>query len=200
MTNTNILNAIKEIEAVEMNQPSDWLEVLKESAKEAVCENDTNMINDDVRDCEMPDSEYVDFVDAVKKEMYYHDQWDSLNLERRIVRHSAQCVDAYNKIINILIKFCHDELPADAVVGGEWSLPDWYIYSVNRPDAPIWDFSFAEFDGYIESVTETEDKDILKIKYRIYRRNSAHCDGYYQHWDSGTALVNTKTHRRWNVE
>lgn len=219
----NILNAIDEIKAVEMNQPSEWLEVLKESAKEAICENDANMIDDDVTDCEMPDSEYVDFVAAIKKEMFYHDQWDSLNLERRIVRNSKEYVNAYNEIINILLKygvgkvsknwlmeatdsdvfiekFCHYELPADAVVGGKWSLPDWYIYSVNSPDAPIWDFSFAEFDGYIESVTETEDKDILKIKYRIYRRNSAHCDGYYQHWDSGTALVNIKTHRRWNVE
>ena len=223
MTNTNILNAIKEIEAVEMNQPSDWLEVLKESAKEAVCENDTNMINDDVTDCEMPDSEYVNFVAAIKKEMFYHDQWDSLNLERRIVRHSAQCVDAYNKIINILIKygvgkvskkwletptdsdvfiekFCHYELPADAKVGGSWELPKWYIDGVESINAPYWEFSFSEFIGFIKSVTATDNPDQVEVEYYIYRLDKAHCAGYYQKWDTGKAIVDVKTHRRWDVE
>lgn len=219
----NILNAIDEIKAVEMNQPSEWLEVLKESAKEAICENDANMIDDDVTDCEMPDSEYVDFVAAIKKEMFYHDQWDALNLERRIVRLSKDYVNAYNEIINILLKygvskvsknwlmeatnsdelideFCHYDLPEDAKVGCSWELPKWYIDGVESINAPYWEFSFPEFIGFIKSVTATDNPDQVEVEYYIYRLNKAHCAGYYGLWDTGKAIVDVKNHRRWNVE
>jgi len=218
----NILNAIDEIKAVEMNQPSDWLEVLKESAIESIRTNNI-YIDDDYQCCEMQPDEYGKFKEAIKKEAYYHDQWDSLNLERRIVRNSKEYVNAYNEIINILLKygvgkvskkwletpidsdvfiekFCHYDLPSDAVIGGEWNLPKWYIYGKNNPEAPYWDFEFSEFNGYIKSVSVTDDPNILKVEYWIYRRNAAHCDGYYVFWDSGKAMVDVKNHRRWNVE
>ena len=54
--------------------------------------------------------------------------------------------------------------------------------------------------GYcICAVEKTDDPNILKVEYWIYRSNNACCSGYYCYWDKGTALVNTSTHRRWNV-
>ena len=89
--NTALLEkAINEINAINFDHPCDWLDALKESAIDAVRENDANMIDDDDTDCEMTDSEYVDFVAATKKEMFFHDEWDRLNLERRIVRNSKE--------------------------------------------------------------------------------------------------------------
>ena len=91
-------------------------------------------------------------------------------------------------------------LPEDAVIGGEWNLPKSYIAMYDAPEAPYWDIDEPAFNGYIKSVKETDDPDIMKVEYYIYRRNSAHCDGYYSHWSTGTAMVNIRTHRRWNVE
>lgn len=219
----NILNAIDEIKAVEFDHPSDWLDALKDSAIESIRTNNI-YIDDDYQCCEMQPDEYGKFKEAIKKEAHYHDQWDVINLERRIVRNSKEYVDLWNKIIEILMKydksgminnkwlqtpvnssvlidkFCHYDLPSDAVIGGEWNLPKWYIYGKNNPEAPYWDFEFSEFNGYIKSVSVTEDQNILKVEYWIYRRNVAHCDGYYGLWDTGKAMVDVETHRRWNVE
>ena len=54
--------------------------------------------------------------------------------------------------------------------------------------------------GYIKSVTPTDDPDQVLIEYYVYRQNNAHCSGYYGLWDTGKAMVNTRTHRRWNVD
>lgn len=92
------------------------------------------------------------------------------------------------------------DLPENATIGGEWQLPKSYIDTYDNINAPYWDFPFPEFTAYIKSVSVTEDPKILKVEYWIYRRDAAHCDGYYGFWDSGKAMVNVDTHRRWNVE
>ena len=227
LTNSAMSKAIDEINAITFDRPSKWLEVLKKSAISAVNKNDCSLIDDDSTYCEMTESEYEEFITARKEEAYYHDQWDEDDLQRRIVRRSKECVDAWNEIIEILIlngvdkvnkkwfmkptdaselisKFCDYTLPDDAVVGGEWNLPEWYIGGVDDPSAPYWQFEFVGFIGYIRSVkkpdvTETDDPNILKVEYWIYRCNSAHCDGYYSRWSTGTAMVNISSHRRWNV-
>ena len=216
--------AIDEIDAINFDHPCDWLDALKESAIDAVRENDGNMLSDDDQYCEMTASEHVDFIAAIKKEMFFHDQWDSLNLERRIVRLSKDYAGAWNDIINILLKygvrkvsknwlmeepveadvlideFCRYDLPEKAKVGGSWGLPKWYIDGCDNPDAPHWKFNYSEFTAYIKSVTATDNPDQVEVGYYIYRLNKAHCSGYYGLWTTGKAMVNTKTHRRWNVE
>lgn len=221
MTASNILDVIKEINSIHFNHQSDWLDTLKESAIEAVCENDSDLIDDNINYCDMTEGDYSKFKTAIKEESYYHDQWDVINLERRIVRYSKEYTNAWNKIVNILMEygvdkvnniwiskatdedilideFCHYDLPSSAVVG-EWQLPNWYIAGNNSPEAPHWSFSFCEFTAYISSIKKTDDPNILEVEYRVYRSNPAHCSGYYHYWDNGKAMVNTKTHRRWNV-
>ena len=221
MTNSNILDVIKEINSIHFNHQSDWLDALKESAVEAVCENDSDLIDDNFNYCEMTKDDYSKFKATIKDESYYHDQWDVVNLERRIVRYSEEYTNVWNKIVNILMEygvdkinniwiskatdedilideFCHYDLPSSAVVG-EWQLPNWYIAGNNSPEAPYWSFSFSEFTAYIKAVTPTDDPDILEIEYWVYRSNPAHCNGYYHKWDTGKARVNVSTHRRWNV-
>ena len=85
MTASNILDVIKEINSIHFNHQSDWLDALKESAVEAVCENDSDLIDDNFNYCEMTKDDYSKFKTAIKEESYYHDQWDVINLERRIV-------------------------------------------------------------------------------------------------------------------
>ena len=91
-------------------------------------------------------------------------------------------------------------LPEDAVVGGSWNLPEHYIDTYDSINAPFWDIEEPEFVGFIKSVEKTDEDNILKVEYWIYRLNKAHCAGYYQHWSTGTAMVDIKTHRRWDVE
>ena len=215
---SNIKNAIHEINNISFNSPSDWLKILKASAIDAIYENDASLIDDDIVYCELPKTEYEKFKAAIKREAYFHDDWDEVNLERRIVRLSKEYVDAYNEIVGILLKygvdkvshrwletptdsdelineFCNYELPEGATVDGSWDLPDTYD---DLPDAPDWKFSFSEFSGFIKSVTKTDDPNQVKVEYYIYRRNSAR--GLYEFWNSGKARVDIKTHRRWNVE
>lgn len=212
-----------EINSVEIDHPSTWLEVLKKSAISVVREDDCSLLNDDVAYCELPETEHEKFKSEIKDEAVFHDQWDEIDLERRVVRHSVQYVEAWNSIIAILIKygidriskkwfmeptdaevyinkFCSYDLPADAVVGGEWELPEWYINDVDDINAPFWDFEFPGFDGFIRSVKKTDKEDILEVEYWIYKRDIAHCNGYYQHCDSGKAMVDISTHRRWMIE
>ena len=91
-------------------------------------------------------------------------------------------------------------LPSDAVVGGEWNLPNSFIDTYDEIKAPYWDFPYPEFTAYIKSVKETEKKGILLVEYYVYRLDKAHCDGYYSRWTTGKALVDVNTHRRWDVE
>ena len=90
-------------------------------------------------------------------------------------------------------------LPEEAVIGGEWNLPEHFINTYDNINAPYWDFPFPEFTGYIKSVKKTDNPDQVEVEYYIYRLNRAHCAGYYQKWDTGKALVDVKTHKRWNV-
>lgn len=129
---------------------------------------------------------------AIKNEAYYHDQWDVINLQDQI--------DDKEEADSLIDEFCHYDLPSDAEVGGSWDLPDWYIDNRDIPNAPYWKFSYPEFTAYIKSVKRTNDPNILEIEYWLYRSNPAHCSGYYHYWDNGKAMVNTKTHRRWNVD
>ena len=91
-------------------------------------------------------------------------------------------------------------LPEDAVVGGSWNLPDHYIDTYDSINAPYWDIEEPEFTGYIKSVKKTDNPDQVEVEYWIERRDHAHCAGYYSHWSTGTAMVDIKTHRRWDVE
>lgn len=91
------------------------------------------------------------------------------------------------------------DLPEEAIIGGEWQLPKSYIDSYDNINAPYWDFPFPEFTGYIKSVKKTDNPNILKVEYWIYRSNNAYCNGYYCYWDKGTAMVDISAHRRWNV-
>lgn len=132
-------------------------------------------------------------------------------------------MNAYNEIVGILLKygvgkvshrwletptdsnvlidvFCHYDLPSTAVVEGVWDLPGCYVNGIDDPVAPDWDFNFAGFSGFIKSVKKTDDPDLLLVEYWIYRRDRAHCDGYYGFWDSGKAMVNVRTHRRWMIK
>ena len=222
MANPNILNAINEIDSVEFNQPSEWLDALKLSASIAVRENDASLINDDIVYCELTETEYEKFKSQIKGEAVFHDQWDEINLERRVVRYSKEYVTAWNSIVEILLKydiskvskkwletptdsselidkFCHYELPSSAVVGGVWDLPDRYVNGIDDPEAPHWDFNFAGFSGFIKSITKTDDPNQVKVEYCVYRRNTAHCDGFYEFWDKGVAMVDISTHRRWKL-
>ena len=91
------------------------------------------------------------------------------------------------------------DLPENAIIGGSWELPRAFIDTYDAPNVPYWDIEEPEFNGYIKSVKETTDPNIVEVEYYVYRQNNAHCNGYYQYWDSGKAMVNTSTHRRWNV-
>ena len=137
---------------------------------------------------------YEEIKAAIKEESYFHDQCEENDLVDRVMRSTKE--DA----VHLIDEFCHYDLPSDAVVGREWNLPQSYINGVESIDAPYWEFSFPEFIGFIKSVEKTDEENILKVEYWIYRSNAAHCSGYYGFWDSGKALVNIKTHRRWNVE
>ena len=90
-------------------------------------------------------------------------------------------------------------LPENAKVGGTWDLPKGFIFGVDTVSAPYWDFDEPDFTAFIKAVEKTNDPDILKVEYWIYRSNNACCSGYYCYWDKGTAMVNISTHRRWNV-
>ena len=131
--------------------------------------------------------------ESIKKEAYFHDGWDSYNLVESVMHSTKEA----SKLID---EFNHYDLPSSAKVGKSWELPDWFIQGNNSPEAPYWDFSFAEFTAYIKAVKRTDDPNTLEIEYWVYRSNPAHCNGYYGLWDTGKALVNTKTHRRWNVD
>ena len=130
---------------------------------------------------------------AIKNEAWFHDQWDEYNLVESVMHSTKEETD---KLID---EFNHYDLPSSAEVGKSWNLPDWFIQGNNSPEAPYFSFSFCEFNAYISSVKKTDDPDILEIEYRVYRSNPAHCSGYYHYWDNGKAMVNVKTHRRWNV-
>lgn len=221
--NTNVLNTINSINSINFDHDSEWLDILKGSAIEIVRKNKgLNILDDDWGCCEMQPDEYKKFKKAIKNESYFHEKWDIVNLEQEIVRNSPEYMDAWNRILHILTEygikvpncwfmepsdatvtvnmFNHYDLPAEAVVGGSWELPDWYIDSNNVPNAPWWKFSYSGFTAYISSVKRTNDPDILEIEYQLYRADYAHCSGYYARWCTGTAMVNTKTHRRWNVD
>ena len=92
------------------------------------------------------------------------------------------------------------DLPENAKIGGTWKLPKSYIDTYDSINAPYWEFEEPEFTAYIKAVKRTDDPNTLEIEYWVYRSNPAHCNGYYGLWDTGKALVNTKTHRRWNVD
>ena len=130
--------------------------------------------------------------EAIKNEAYYHDQWDSYNLVESVMHSTKEA----SKLID---EFNHYDLPASAEVGKSWNLPRWFIQWNNNPEAPYFRFSFCEFVAYIKSVTPTNDPNILEIEYWVYRSNPAHCSGYYHKWDTGKAMVDISTHRRWNV-
>ena len=130
---------------------------------------------------------------AIKNEAWFHDQWDEYNLVESVT-HSAK--EEADKLID---EFNHYDLPASAVIGGSWKLPDWFIQGNNSPEAPYFNFSFCEFTAYIKSVTPTDEPNTVQVEYYVYRQNNAHCNGYYGLWDTGKAKVNVSTHRRWNV-
>ena len=88
-------------------------------------------------------------------------------------------------------------LPENAVVGGEWNLPDSYENGINNPEAPHWAFDVVGCTAYIKSVKTTDKEGILLVEYCVYRRDRTNDDGHYQHWDSGTAMVDINTRRRW---
>ena len=90
-------------------------------------------------------------------------------------------------------------LPEDEVIGGEWDLPNSSIDTYDSINAPFWEFEYPEFTAYIKAVKRTDDPDIVEVEYYVYRQNNAHCNGYYGLWDTGKAMVNISTHRRWNV-
>lgn len=221
MNTTNTV--IKEINSINFDHDSEWLDVLKASAIECIQKNNgLSILDDDYSCCEMTASEYKKFKKAIKEESYFHEQWDLINLEQEIVRKSHEYVDAWNRILHILTEygikvpsswfmvptdksvmvnmFCHYDLPSDAVVGRQWDLPDWFIEGNNSPKAPWWKFSYPEFTAYIKSVKRTNEPNILEIEYWLYRANNAHCSGYYARWCTCKARVNTTTHRRWNVD
>ena len=102
------------------------------------------------------------------------------------------------KVINA-VKEIYD-LPSNAVIGSSWELPKGYIEGYDNPKAPYWEFLEPEFNGYMKSVEKTEDPNILKVEYWIYRVNRAHCNGSYRLWTTGKAMVNIATHQRWNVD
>lgn len=161
----------------------------------------------------------------IKAEDFWHDGWDAVNLEAKVACHASAYVDTWNKIGEILFQYdtnhdrewyqehwmqtptpmeeiveeyIHYELPKDAEVGKCWDLPDNFISFRDEPDAPSWDFGFPEFRAYISAIRATEYPDLLQVDYVVYRRNEAHCEGYYGVWDTDTAYVNTKTCRRWH--
>ena len=219
----NLTNAINAINSINFDHDSEWLDSLKESAIAVITNNSgLNIIDDAIDYCEMPQNEYKEFKALIKDEMSFHDEWDRVNLEHTIVRQSKEYIDAWNRVLQILKElgnkvpnswfmeptdaselineFCHYDLPSDAVVGGEWDVPDWYIDDNTTPDAPYWKFSYPGFTAYIKAVKRTNDPDILEIEYQLYRADYAHCSGYYSKWTTGTARVNLATHRRWNVD
>lgn len=219
----NLTNAIREINSIEFDYPSEWLDVLKASAIECIQKNNgLSILDDDYSCCEMQPNEYKKFKKLIKDEMYFHEQWDMVNLEHEVVRRSKEYVDAWNHVLQILTEFeikvpnswymvptdpsvilnmfCHYDLPSDAIVGEEWKLPDWYIEGNNSPEAPWWKFSYPGFTAYIKAVKRTKDSDILEVEYQLYKSNDAHCSGYYARWCTGVAMVNIATHRRWNVD
>lgn len=226
LTNEILENAIAEINEIHFEHHSDWLEKLKASAIDAVRSKfETIDLADDYDGCNMQPDEYEKFKAAVADEAKFHDEWDLIDLEHRIVRSSTEYVIVWNNIGNIMLKydetgswnqhnwfedpisadtlideFCHYDLPKAATVGGSWDLPDCFVSGVDDPNAPTWPFMFAEFTGYIKSVSTTEQPGRLEIEYWIYRRDSAHCDGYYSRWSTGKAIVDTGTHRRWMIE
>lgn len=91
------------------------------------------------------------------------------------------------------------DLPENATIGGEWNLPEHFVDTYDSINAPYWDFPFPEFTAYIKAVTPTNDPNIVEVEYYVYRLDRAHCAGYYSHWSTGTAMVDIKTHKRWDV-
>ena len=104
-----------------------------------------------------------------------------------------------SNISNAAAKIEVYDLPEEAIIGGEWQLPKSYIDIYDNINAPYWDFPFPEFTAFIKSVEKTDKEGILLVEYYVYRRDHAHCAGYYSHWSTGTAMVDIKTHRRWDV-
>ena len=136
--------------------------------------------------------------EAIKNEIMFHDEYDVINLEEQV-----DYLFNKNKLKeaeSLVEEFCNYTLPDDACVGGEWNLPNWYIFGNDSPNAPVWDFTFPEFTAYIKAVKQTKDPNVLEIEYWLYRANNAHCNGYYQYWDNGKAMIDVKSHRRWDVK
>ena len=84
--------------------------------------------------------------EAIKKEAYYHDQWDEYNLVENILhatkKEASKMIDEFN----------HYDLPSSAEAGKSWNLPDWFIQGNNSPEAPYWSFAFCEFTAYIRTL------------------------------------------------
>ena len=131
--------------------------------------------------------------EIIKNEAWFHDQWDEYNLMECIAHSTKEEAD---KLID---EFNHYDLPSSAEIGKSWNLPDWFIQGNNSPEAPYWSFAFCEFTAYIKAVKPTDDPDTVEVEYYVYRQNNAHCNGYYGLWDTGKAMVDISTHRRWNV-
>ena len=100
---------------------------------------------------------------------------------------------------SVAIKSETYDLPENAFSGGIWNLPRRFILGADNVNAPYWDFDYPEFTAFIKAVEKTNDPNILKIEYWIYRSDNACCSGCYSRWTTGKAMVNTKTHRRWDV-
>jgi hypothetical protein len=221
LTNETLEQARSEINSVNFNRPSWWLEKVKASAIASIRTNNIHIV-DDYDCCTMQHGEFVSFKDAIINEAEWHDTRDLVNLENRIVRSSKEYVDAWNEIIEILMKydktgridnkwlqtpvdssvligeFCRYDLPADAFIDGSWDLPDNFING-SAPNAPTWDLNFPEFTAYIKSTSSTSYQDLVEVEYYVYKLNTTHWDGYYELWSTEKAVVNTKTHRRWKL-
>ena len=91
------------------------------------------------------------------------------------------------------------DLPENVKAGRTYDLPKGFIFGVDTVSAPYWELGEPDFTAFIKAVEKTDNPNILKVEYWVYRSNNAYCSGYYCYWDKGTAKVNVSTHRRWNV-
>lgn len=91
------------------------------------------------------------------------------------------------------------DLPENVKAGRTYDLPKRFIFGVDTVSAPYWELGEPDFTAFIHSVKKTDDPNILEIEYWVYRSNPAYCSGYYHKWDTGKAMVDISTHRRWNV-
>ena len=222
VSNSIMTQFIDEINSVNLNHPSRWLDQVKASAIESIRTNNIR-IADDYDSCTMQHGEYLSFKDAIINEAEWHDTSDLMTLENRIVRLSKEYVDAWNAIIEILMKydksgrinnkwlqtpvnssvligeFCRYDLPDDAYIDGSWDLPDNFT-DISAPNAPSWDFGFAEFTAYIKSTSSTSYQDLVEVEYYVYKLDTAHWGAYYTLWSTEKALVDTKAHTRFRLK